>query len=98
MGVLFSLASRNAAAYRLAPPFGSNGSNVPRFLLLVALAAAGQRDTAQVGDDPRSVVCAATLAIEGDSAARLEARWGERVHRKASCRGGHGSYHRDPSR
>jgi len=83
MGGLFSLASRNAPAYRLAPPFGSN---VLRFLLLIALAAAGQRNTAQTGDDPRSIVRAATRAIEGDSAVRLEARWRERVSRRASDR------------
>ena len=83
MGGLFSLASRNAASYRLAPPFGSN---VLRFLLLFALAAAGPRNTAQVGDDPRSIVRAATRAIEGDSAVRLEARWRQRVSRSASDR------------
>src|SRR3954469_24867621 len=64
------------------------GSNVLRFLLppVLALAAAGQRGSAQAGDDPRSIVRAAARAIEGDSAVRLEARWRQRVGRKPGDR------------
>ena len=57
-----------------------------RFLLLVALAPGAQHNAAQAGDDPRAIVRAATRATQGDSAARLEARWRARVRRTASDR------------
>jgi len=59
---------------------------VLRVLLLFALAPLGQGNTPQPGDDPRSIVRAATRAIEGDSATRLEARWRARVSRRAGDR------------
>ena len=80
---MFSLASKNVGLYHPAPPFRSN---VLRFLFSLALAAAGQHNTAQVADDPRSIVRAATRAIQGDSAARLEARWRDRVSRRPGDR------------
>jgi tetratricopeptide (TPR) repeat protein len=55
-------------------------------LLLLALATLAQRNAAQAGDDPRAIVRAATQAIEGDSAVRVEARWRERVNRRAGDR------------
>ncbi|HEV8215260.1 MAG TPA: hypothetical protein VGP95_05485, partial [Gemmatimonadaceae bacterium] len=56
-----------------------------RSLLLFALATAHQ-NPAQPGDEPRSVVRAATRAIEGDSAARVETRWRARLARNANDR------------
>jgi tetratricopeptide (TPR) repeat protein len=79
----FSLASRSVASYRPAP---LSGSNVLRFFFLLALAPVAQRNSAQAGDDPRSIVRAATRAIEADSAVRLEARWRARVSRRANDR------------
>ena len=55
-------------------------------LLLIALALAAQRNGVPAGDDPRSIVRAATRAIEGDSAARLESRWRARVNRRPDDR------------
>jgi CHAT domain-containing protein/tetratricopeptide (TPR) repeat protein len=59
---------------------------VLRFLLLVALAPLAQRSAAQTADDPRSIVRAATRAIEGDTAKRVEARWRQRIDRTAGDR------------
>ena len=58
-----------------------------RFLIVVALLPAAPKLTAaQAGDDPRSIVRAATRAIEGDTAKRVEPRWRERVNRKPNDR------------
>jgi CHAT domain-containing protein/tetratricopeptide (TPR) repeat protein len=59
---------------------------VLRFLLCFAFAATAQRNAAQAGDDPRAIVRAATRAIQGDSVPRLEARWRQRVARRAGDR------------
>jgi len=59
---------------------------VLRFLFLVALATVAQRSVAQRGDDPRSIVGAATRAVEGASAKRLGARWSDRLKRNANDR------------
>ena len=84
MPELFSLASPHPAVYRLAPP--RTGSNVLCFLLLVAVIPVVQRGVGPAGDDPRSIVRAATRAVERDSATRLEARWRDRVKRSPTNR------------
>jgi CHAT domain-containing protein/tetratricopeptide (TPR) repeat protein len=57
---------------------------VHSILFLVALVATHR--AGQAGDDPRWIVRAAIHAIQGDSAARVEARWRARVSRGANDR------------
>ena len=82
----FSLASPGVPSYRVGPPPRLR-PHVLRSLLLFALATA-HRQPVQPGDDPppRSIVRAATRAVEGDSAARVESRWRARLTRNAGDR------------
>ncbi len=88
MGELFSrvlsLAAVEARSYRPAEP--STVPDVHHLFFLVALAAAAQQTPAPAGDDPRVVVRTATRAVEGDSAARVKARWTSRANRTAGDR------------
>ena len=55
-------------------------------LLVIAVATVAHHRARQAGDDPRSMVLAAKRAIQGDSAARVDARLRDRINRSAGDR------------